>query len=110
MASKKKFLRKGENLAKRSERYARELKSGKSEITGKPLTQGQRTFRGGVLNERSISAEQYKHNAANKPKRGRRKSTSPKVGAYNAFGKVNENLVDDRNGAVVFFDGGKLPF
>lgn len=66
MASKKKFLRKGENLSKRSKRYARELKSGKSEITGKPLTQGQRSFRGGVLNERSISAEQHKHNTIDK--------------------------------------------
>lgn len=56
-------------MSKRSQRYARELKSGKSEITGKPLTQGQRSFRGGVLNERSISAEQHKHNVANKPKR-----------------------------------------
>ena len=69
MAKKKNCLRKGENLATRSARYARELKSGKSEITGKPLTQGQRTFRGGVLNERSVSAEQHKFNAANKPKR-----------------------------------------
>lgn len=69
MATKKKnFLHKGENLSKRSSRYARELKSGKSELTGKPLTHGQRSFRGGVLNERSISAEQHKFNAANKPK------------------------------------------
>ena len=54
-------LRKGENLAARSARYARELKSGKSEITGKPLTNGQKRFRGGVLNERSISASQHKY-------------------------------------------------
>ena len=63
MASKKNCLRKGENLTKRSKRYARELKSGKSEITGKPLTNGQRRFRSGVLNERSISAEQHVHKA-----------------------------------------------
>ena len=61
-------MAKGENPAKRSERYARELKSGKSELTGKPLTKGQRGFRGGVLNERSWGASIHKHNAANKPK------------------------------------------
>ena len=67
-------LRKGENLAVRSSRYVRELKSGKSEITGEPLTNGQRRFRNGVLNERSISAEQHKYNnrsggkSSNKPK------------------------------------------
>ncbi len=66
MSIKKNCLRKGENLSKRSSRYARELKSGKSEITGKPLTKGQRGFRGGVLNERSISAEQHKHNTTDK--------------------------------------------
>ena len=55
-------LRKGENLAKRSARYARELKSGKSEMTGKPLTVGQKRFRSGVLNERSIGAQQHKYN------------------------------------------------
>lgn len=64
-------LRKGENLAKRSQRYARELKSGVSEITGKPLSVGQKRFRSGVLNERSISAQQHKHNEANKPKNTR---------------------------------------
>ncbi len=63
MADKKNLLRKGENLASRSKRYARELKNGKSEITGAKLTTGQRTFRSGVLNERSISAQQYKFNA-----------------------------------------------
>ena len=45
-------MAKGENPAKRSRRYAKELKSGKSEYTGKELTQGQHVFRVGVLNER----------------------------------------------------------
>lgn len=55
-------MAKGENPAKRSKRYARELKSGKNELTGKPLTQGQRSFRGGVLNERKWGASIHKHN------------------------------------------------
>ena len=33
------------------------------------------------------------------------KSKTPKPGAYNMFGRVNENLVDDRHGPVVFWDG-----
>lgn len=55
-------MAKGENPAKRSRRYARELKEGKNELTGKPLTTGQRCFRGGVLNERKWSASIHKHN------------------------------------------------
>lgn len=66
MAKRQNKLRKGENLTKRSNRYARELKSGKSEITGKELTVGQKIFRGGVLNERSISASQHKYNTTDK--------------------------------------------
>lgn len=62
-------MAKGENPAQRSARYARELKNGENELTGKPLTKGQRGFRGGVLNERKWSASIHKHNAANKPKR-----------------------------------------
>ena len=27
------------------------------------------------------------------------------AGAYNSRGRINENLVDDRHGVVVFFDG-----
>lgn len=54
-------MAKGENPAKRSKRYARELKSGKNELTGKPLTKGQRSFRGGVLNERKWGASIHKH-------------------------------------------------
>lgn len=81
-------MAKGENPAKRSKRYARELKSGKNELTGKPLTKGQRSFRGGVLNERKWGASIFKHKEkkyseriskqiadldkkANKPKRGK---------------------------------------
>lgn len=60
-------MAKGETPAKRSKRYARELKSGKNELTGKPLTQGQRSFRGGVLNERKWGASIFKY------KRGKRK-------------------------------------
>lgn len=59
-------MAKGENPAKRSRRYARELKSGKSELTGKPLTKGQRSFRGGVLNERKWGASIHKHNSTDK--------------------------------------------
>lgn len=66
-------MAKGENPAARSRRYARELKSGKSELTGKPLTKGQRRFRSGVLNERKWSASIFKHKKTTKPKY--RKST-----------------------------------
>ncbi|MBR1676953.1 MAG: hypothetical protein IJ706_06580 [Clostridia bacterium] len=34
---------------------------------------------------------------------------SPKRGAYNTKGRVNENLVDDLNGPVVFWDS-DIPF
>ena len=54
-------MAKGENPAKRSERYARELKKGKHEFTDKPLTNGQKRFRNGVLNERKWSADIHKH-------------------------------------------------
>ena len=59
-------MAKGENPAKRSKRYARELKSGKNELTGKPLTKGQRSFRGGVLNERKWGASIHKHITSDK--------------------------------------------
>ena len=59
-------MAKGENPATRSKRYARELKSGKNELTGKPLTNGQRSFRGGVLNERSWGASIHKHITSDK--------------------------------------------
>ncbi len=68
-------MARGENPAKRSRRYARELKSGKNELTGKPLTQGQRSFRGGVLNERKWGASIFKYKKANKPKRTKTKKT-----------------------------------
>ncbi|MCM1440221.1 MAG: hypothetical protein NC131_13610 [Roseburia sp.] len=58
-------MAKGENPAKRSRRYARELKSGKNELTGKPLTQGQRSFRGGVLNERKWGTNIHKFKYGN---------------------------------------------
>ena len=34
---------------------------------------------------------------------------TPPAGVYNRFGRVNENLVDDRHGPVVFWDG-DIPF
>lgn len=66
-------MAKGENPAKRSKRYARELKSGKNEFTGKPLTNEQRSYRGGVLNERKWSASIFKFKNATKPKRTKAK-------------------------------------
>ena len=33
-----------------------------------------------------------------------KKNNSPRCGAYNSRGRVNENRVDDRNGPVVFVD------
>lgn len=105
MAKRQNKLRKGENLTKRSNRYARELKSGKSEITGKELTVGQKIFRGGVLNERSISASQYKYKQSNK------KSSKPKRGKSTGkskpnFGQDNLPNPDDIHGS---FGGLFLP-
>ena len=39
-----------------------------------------------------------------KKKRTKKKTKAPKPGAYNMYGRINDNLVDDRNGPVVFFD------
>lgn len=72
-------MAKGENPATRSKRYARELKSGKNEIRGKPLTNGQRSFRCGVLNERKWGASIFKHkNAKKKETHERKKSGNEK--------------------------------
>lgn len=41
------------------------------------------------------------------PKKKTRKKkgySAPRPGAYNSRGRVNENLVDDRHGPVVFWD------
>lgn len=46
-------------------------------------------------------------------KKKRRKSRSGKklpAGAYNSRGRINENLVDDRHGAVVFFAGNDFDY
>lgn len=45
----------------------------------------------------------YKGRAA-KRTRKRRNKKSPRPGAYNSRGRINENFVDDRNGPVVFWD------
>ena len=98
-------MAKGENPAKRSKRYARELKSGKNELTGKPLTKGQRGFRGGVLNERSWGASIHKHNAANKPKRTSAKKKRVNVNwgnyrsndfDYDEYGNIKGSYVNGR--------------
>ena len=44
----------------------------------------------------------YKNRATSRTRRRRKKKT-PSPGAYNSRGRINENLVDDRNGAVVFW-------
>lgn len=54
-------MAKGENPAKRSRRYANELKSKRNSFTGKPLTASQAGFRMGVLNEREWSKNIYKY-------------------------------------------------
>lgn len=54
-------MAKGENPAKRSRRYAKELKAKRNSFTGKPLTASQAGFRMGVLNERSWSGDIYKY-------------------------------------------------
>lgn len=35
----------------------------------------------------------------------KKKTNAPKPGAYNMFGRINDNLVDDRSGPVVFWEG-----
>ena len=87
-------MAKGENPAKRSSRYARELKSGRNELTGKPLTKGQRRFRSGVLNERKWAASIFKHKKANKPKRGKSAGKSKPT-----FGQDKLPNPDDIHGA-----------
>lgn len=54
-------MAKGENPAKRSRRYANELKAKRNSFTGKPLTASQAGFRMGVLNEREWSKNIYKY-------------------------------------------------
>ena len=44
-----------------------------------------------------------------KKKKSRKKHKTPSAGAYNRFGRVDENRVDDRHGVVVFWDG-NIPF
>lgn len=55
-------MAKGENPAKRSRRYAKELKAKRNSFTGRPLKAAQAGFRMGVLNERkwSNSIHSYK--------------------------------------------------
>lgn len=55
-------MAKGENPAKRSRRYAKELKAKRNSFTGRPLKAAQAGFRMGVLNERkwSSSIHSYK--------------------------------------------------
>ena len=40
-----------------------------------------------------------------KKKRAKKKTNAPKPGAYNMYGRINDNLVDDRSGPVVFWKG-----
>ena len=54
-------MAKGENPAKRSKRYAKELKAKRNSFTGKPLTASQAGFRMGVLNERDWVKNIYKY-------------------------------------------------
>lgn len=54
-------MAKGESPAKRSRRYANELKAKRNSFTGKPLTASQAGFRMGVLNEREWSKNIYKY-------------------------------------------------
>ena len=35
----------------------------------------------------------------------KKQSKKPRPGAYTSRGRINENLVDDRHGPVVFWDG-----
>ncbi len=100
-----------ESSKHRAKRYCDELKARKH-LSGKkkdkPLTDSEASFRMGVINQRVRQGKA----AANK-KRGKqsknRQTRSPSRGAYNASGKINEKLVDDLKGPVVFFDG-ERPF
>ena len=54
-------MARGENPAKRSRRYAKELKAKRNSFTGRPLKAAQAGFRMGVLNEREWSKNIYKY-------------------------------------------------
>lgn len=62
-------MAKGENPAKRSRRYAKELKAKRNSLTGERLTANQASFRMGVLNERKWSSRIFKHNNAKRRKK-----------------------------------------
>ncbi len=61
------------NPAEKATRYVRELRSGVSHTTGKPLTDKQIGYRCGVLSERSLQAKIYnkKHGLEGKAKKRR---------------------------------------
>ena len=54
-------MARGETPAKRSRRYAKELKAKRNSFTGRPLKAAQAGFRMGVLNEREWSKNIYKY-------------------------------------------------
>ena len=97
------------NPAEKGKKAAKELKTGKRFTNdGQPkrgrngqqlnVTKEGKAWRSGYLNARKDNANAYK---------AKRKKI--KRGAYDSFGRVNEKLIDDRNGPVVFFDD-KIPF
>ena len=75
----------------------RKPKRGKN---GKHLTVSKagRAYRAGYLDARKDIG------IATQFKRKKKRVKQPKRGAYNRFGRVNENLVDDLYGPVVFVD------
>ena len=48
--------------------------------------------------------------AINRKYKNRKKKKDPSAGAYNSRGRINENLVDDRHGPVVFFAGNDFDY
>ena len=64
--------------AEKGKRYARQLKSGRIQETGKALTEKDRAFRIGYLTSRSDNAKAYKSKQGKKRGRGRPRGSKSK--------------------------------
>jgi len=105
MAKVKKFF----NPAKRSKKFAQELHTGAERSTGVSLTKRQKAFRAGYMQSRTDETGMYNYKKIKSIHSKKFDKAIPKNGAYNSFGRVEENQVDDLSGPVVFWDGEK-PF
>ncbi len=94
-------MAKGESPFKRSKRYARELKSGKNELTGAPLTKGQKSFRYGVLNERKwgfkiLGYKKSKNSNQNVSGKQTNSNNPYDDFDYDSYGNIKGSYIDGR--------------